>query len=378
MRSLLFIFAVCLIAPCTISAQSPAPRLGAVSGYLSCADTHTPCRYAEVKIKSIQSFAHPKQFDKDKHSFSDEDMAELQSGSFSATTGLDGGFQINSVDPGDYYLTVYLAGYLDPSGLAYSEAQGGGSLSPQELAKHLNRITVSPGLTTTSNLTISRGASLGGTVRFDDGGVASTVAIYLYRKDGTGKWCPYGGMFMGQFSPSSTTTNDRGRWYFSGLPSGSYIIEASLPQPKFYNGIGLGLSSKGSDSLHVFNGDKYRLKEAPAIELSDGEDRSDIDIDIPTTGLNTLQGFITAKPDGRSVTKGAVSLLDPDDKSILRETSIQQDGSFSFNYLASGTYIVQIAAQADGGGVQYETLSVPLLVEGDMTGLSYAVSKAKR
>lgn len=305
-------------------------------------------------------------------------MAALQSGSYSASTGLDGGFQIDSVDPGDYYVTVYLAGYLDPSGLAYGEAQGGGSLSHQELAKQLNRITVSPGLTTTSNLIVSRGASLGGTVRFDDGGVASTVAIYLYQKDGTGKWNPYGGMFLGRTSPSSTTTNDRGRWYFSGLPSGSYIIEASLPQPINISGLGIGLSSKGSDSLQVFNGDKYRLKEAPAVELSDGEDRPDIDIDIPTTGLNTLQGFVTAKPDGRSITKGTVSLLDPDDKTILRNAAIQPDGSFSFNFVVSESYIMQIAAQSDGGRVQYDSLSVPLLVEGDMIGLSYAVSTAKR
>ncbi len=306
------------------------------------------------------------------------DSKDAQSSSNTAMTGMDGRFQLNGVAPGDYIITAYLAGYLDASGFSFSESQGGGSLSVQALEKTLTRITVAPAQTTTVNLTLARGASLGGTVRYDDGGVASTATITLYRKDNTGKWNRFGDTFLaGHRMHATGFTDDRGRFYQPGLPTGSYIVEASLPQPASLSGLGIGLSSEGADSLRVFNGDKYRLKDAPAIELTEGEDRADVDIDIPTTGLNSLQGFVTAKPDGRAVTKGTISLLDPDDKSTLRETSIQRDGSFSLNLVASGNYIVQIAAQADDVSGGYDPLRVPLLVESDLTGLTYAVS-AKR
>jgi hypothetical protein len=51
------------------------------------------------------------------------------------------------------------------------------------------------------------------------------------------------------------------------------------------------------------------------------------------------------------VTSGTVSLLDPNDKAPLRKAEIQNDGSFSFNYVVNGTYLVSIepAAVRTGG-----------------------------
>jgi len=369
-RFSLAIIAICLVGFPVISAQSTATGQGAVSGHVYCADTRTPCRFADVKIQRVQKNFHAKK--------TGGNALELDENSYSAVTGLDGGFLISGVSPGDYYIHSSFPGYLDPFQIVFSEVQGEDTIPLESLEKALPRITVSSGLTANSDLTLSRGAALGGTVRYDDAGPAETVNIVLYRKDKTGKWNRYGdSLFAGYRMSSSFRTDDRGRFYLPGLAPGSYIVEASLPQPHFIPGIGTGLSLTGPDSLRVFNGNKYRLKDAFAIELKEGEDRSDIDIDIPTNGLHMIQGFITSKPVGLPITKGTVDLLDRDDKTVLREADIQQDGSFGFKYVVNGTYLVQVAARADGGEVQYDSQTAPLLVDGDIAGLTYSVSTTK-
>ena len=75
--------------------------------------------------------------------------------------------------------------------------------------------------------------------------------------------------------------------------------------------------------------------------------------------------------------RGSIRLLDPDDHTSLRETTIQNDGSFVFNYVVSGSYGVEIDAQTSGrgspGAAHYAPLSTTLTVEGDMTSLAFTV-----
>lgn len=370
MRARLFLFASLAMTSAIIQAQSPEPRPGAVSGHVYCADTRTPCRFASVKIQRVQADFHARK--------TGGKTLVPDTNSYSGYTGLDGGFLIGGVAPGDYYIHGTFAGYIDPFEAVFSEVQGEDAILLQSLEQALPRITVSAGLTTSSDLTLTRGAALGGMVRYDDGGLAESVNIVLYKKDKNAKWNRYGDtLYAGYRMSSFFRTDDRGRFYLPGLPAGSYIVEASLPQPHVIPGIGTGFSSDGADSLRVYTGNKFRLKDASPIDVKDGEDRPDIEIDIPISGLHTLQGFITSKPDGRSVTKSTVSLLDPDDKSVLREAEIQQDGSFGLNYVVNGSYFLKIAAKTDSEEDLFNPLSVPLLVESDLTDLAYTVSRSK-
>ncbi|MGC1463542.1 MAG: carboxypeptidase-like regulatory domain-containing protein [Terracidiphilus sp.] len=371
MRSLIFLFVAFCLTPPVVSAQPEVLKPGAVAGHVYCSDMNRPCRFAEVNIHRVQADFHANKtggtsFTPDKNAHS-------------ATTGIDGGFLITGVPPGDYYVRSHFAGYLDPFQVVFSETEAEETIPSEDLEKVLPRITVSAGMTTSSDLTLSRGASLEGTVRYDDGAPAGFVNFCLYRKSTTGKWNKFGDSLVAGYRMTSfARTDDRGRFYFPGLPSGFYIVEASLPQTRIIPGIGAGFSSNGADSLRVFNGDKYRMKDAPPIELKDGEDNHGIDIVIPTNGLLALQGFIIAKADGHSLSKGTVSLLDPDDKTILREADIQKDGFFAFNYVTSGNYLVQVEAQANAGELPYESLSVPLRVGSDMPDLTFAVSTKNR
>ena len=159
------------------------------------------------------------------------------------------------------------------------------------------------------------------------------------------------------------------------LPEASSVSNAITGNPSITFTLATG------NALRVYNGDKYRLRDATPIELHDGEDRSGIDINIPTNGLHSLHGYVVTKPDGHRIKRGEIRLLDPDDKTTLRETLIQSDGSFTFNYIVTGSYLLQVEASAEGqngkAGARYEPVLAPLLVERDIPDLSYSLTSPK-
>ncbi len=184
-----------------------------------------------------------------------------------------------------------------------------------------------------------------------------------------------------------THTDSRGHFTELGLPEGIYCIEIMLPEVVSASDTITGNPSvtyrvTNNNALRIYNGDKFRLRDAAPIELHEGEDRSGIDIVIPTSGLHSLHGFVVAKTDGHPITEGRVRLLDPDDKSILRDSSIQPDGTFFFNYVLQGSYLLEIEeavdTQNDKTITSYESLTTPLLIEHDITDLSYSLVPEKK
>jgi hypothetical protein len=361
-----------------LSAQTPAPPPGSVSGHVYCADTHTPCRFASVTLEAVPQ---------PKPGNSASPNAEPRN--YATETDLDGAFQVNGVLPGDYYILARLTGYFLPYDLAVSEFPDDPVLRAKAIDAALPKITVSAGLATTSVLNLSSGASLSGTVRYDDGGVASTLRLSLFRKDESGKWKSYVNRSAdSNMAPlgMGTHTDSRGRFSVLGLPAGIFCIEIMLPEASSVSNTITGNPSityriAEGNALRIYNGDKYRLRDATPIELHEGEDRSGIDINIPTQGLHSIHGNVVARSDGRSITAGTVRLLDPDDKTLLRKTAIGSDGAFSFNYLFQGTYLLQIEGAADNRkdkpGTGYESISAPLLIEKDIPDLSYSLAPAK-
>jgi hypothetical protein len=361
-----------------LSAQAPAALPGSVAGHVYCADTHTPCRFASVTLEAVpQSKA------------GNSASPNSEPRNYAAETDLDGAFQIDGVPPGDYYILARLTGYFLPYDLAVSEFPNDPVLRAKAIDAALPRISVSAGLVTTSALNLSLGASLSGTVRYDDGGLASTLRLSLFRKDESGKWKSYVDRSADpNIAPlgMGTHTDSRGRFSVLGLPAGIFCIEIMLPEASSVSNTITGNPSityriAEGNALRIYNGDKYRLRDATSIELHEGEDRSGIDINIPTQNLHSIHGSVVARSDGRSITAGTVRLLDPDDKTLLRKTAIGSDGTFSFNYLFQGTYLVQIEGAADNRkdkpGTGYESITAPLLIEKDITDLSYSLAAAK-
>jgi hypothetical protein len=103
------------------------------------------------------------------------------------------------------------------------------------------------------------------------------------------------------------------------------------------------------------------------------------------------------------VNTGTSELLDPVDKSTLRTGQISMDGSFSFEYVPAGEYLLRVSLAADldpdakpqklGGGLDllaalpevgnalrkhlhdYANTDLPISLHGEVTGITIAVSE---
>jgi len=90
--------------------QNAPTATGAVRGYVYCADTAQPARFAVVRIQSVPSLG-----------------LETKSGSSTAnaartTTGLDGSFFVDGLNPGDYFVLASQEGYVYPlAGFAWND-----------------------------------------------------------------------------------------------------------------------------------------------------------------------------------------------------------------------------------------------------------------
>jgi hypothetical protein len=97
--------------------------------------------------------------------------------------------------------------------------------------------------------------------------------------------------------------------------------------------------------------------------------------------------------DGHALGKGTLRLLYADDREKAREVALEEDGSFSFEYVPEGKYILRVegaqdadvkgaeTAQGDQDGaagkaapvVRYADKEIPLTVQEDVVDVSMAV-----
>ena len=303
---------------------------------------------------------------------------------------MNGDFAIRDVKPGSYYAQARLQGYLSQSDMVFGSIDHASPTYDKALNAAFPVVSVTAAQTAVLNLSLTRAARLGGTVAYDDGSPAIGVWVRLYRQNAKGEWKHYTNEGFGMDSelPSMTTrTDEHGHFYKPSLVSGTYTVEASLPEitlvPDALLGpAGLNVSYTDQDALRVYTGDKFTLYEASAVEIKDGEDRNDLAICIPTSDLHTLQGVVVAQATNAPVTYGTVRLLASQDKQLLRESPIQPDGSFIIHYVPSGSYIAEVDANADmkqeRHGNSYAMMDSALLVESDISDLNYAVSLSTR
>jgi hypothetical protein len=126
--------------------------------------------------------------------------------------------------------------------------------------------------------------------------------------------------------------------------------------------------------------------------VKDGEDSADDDIEIPLAKLHSVSGTVTSLETGLAVNSAIAELHDPDDDSVVAETTTSGGGNeFHFLYVPEGEYVLKVKRASDvtGGGTvcpgctpqpdgekvvrSYEDASQPIVVHGDMSGLTIPV-----
>ncbi|MGA3049316.1 MAG: carboxypeptidase regulatory-like domain-containing protein [Terracidiphilus sp.] len=369
-----------LLAGCNkFQHKKPDPTKGVVTGIVLCADTGKPARFATVALTAV-----PKAGEKN-----DQDdplpAAEI------TVTDLDGRFRMEAVSPGRYYAFATLEGYLDPAlGLdpdklkSLSSDRDRHKYSIEQWKDHLTEVTVGVRRASEISIEIDRAAELTGTVTFDDGSPAIGMRFQLFRKTEK-NWTGVGLPLMDTWSIRAVS-DSHGRYSITNLPVGEYTVCTLMP------------TDTEQAAARVCLGDVFRRKNAKTVKVAAGEVADGNDIEIPLSGLHTVSGDVTALADGHPLVHATVRLLYADDREKVRETALQEDGSFSLEYVPEGNYILQVsgAQDADPKGSEsvatgpdappanpapvahYKDKEVPLRVLTDMEDMQVSLSPAQQ
>jgi hypothetical protein len=348
-------------------AKKPDPTKGVVTGIVLCADTGKPARFANVALS-----AAPKADEKN-------EQGDPLPATESTTTDLEGRFRIEAVEPGRYFAFATLDGYLDPSlGLdrdklkSMSNDKEQHQYSIDEWKDHLTEVTIAVHRVSDVSIQIERGAEIDGTVTFDDGSPAIGMRFQLFRKSEKNGWSGVGFPLFDSWSLRAVT-DSHGHFSITNLLAGEYAVCTLLP------------AEAEEASPRVCLGNTLRRKDAGTVKVKAGEIAAGVDIIIPLSGLHTVAGVVTALADGHPVGQGKARLLYADDREQARESAIAEDGSFSFEYVPEGKFIVQVAEAADGGEVapgenkrHYADKELPVTVLGDVDDVAITLADKEK
>jgi hypothetical protein len=378
----------------TTVAETPS---GSVVGYVYCADTNAPARFANV-ILEPESVIRASGVD-----LQPRDPAQTDRGDTTTaiSAALDGSFRFEGVKPGRYYLIASLPGYIYPlSQFGQDDLEHPTPEVKDRIATLLEPVVVTANHITAASLRLARGATISGTVTYDDGSPAIAANLHLLVRQRNGKWGEANLVLTGvrQWPSFPIRTDERGRFRISALVPGTYALDVSISTTTMtFSELQLGgasqqYSSRSGQTLHIYSGNRLNQKDAGPIVVTAIEDRADADIVIPLSHLHTVSGTLTAKGDGHALNQGRAILLYRADKSEVQEDWVQADGSFSFSFIPEGEYLLQIRHAADtelregrssdGTSVvlpvpvhRYSDFEQPLSVPRDLTGILVSVSE---
>ncbi len=375
-----------------LAPAAPAQQIqptGTVTGHVFCADTHLPARLASVYLLSA---ANPNTSPVKVSTMEDQPR---EAATNVLQTVLDGSFTIPTVRPGNYYVIAEQSGYLSPLAQLSREALTHPDKATLALmAQLLTPVTVAANKISSVQVSMYKGASVSGMVRFDDGSPSVNTTISLLHQDSAGKWVS----FHDSLLHTGAYTDDRGDFRISGLPAGKYLVKASLDMQNITTdemfGGGSGMSSYTGYSLSLFSGNATRPRDAKPFTLSPGEELTLPDFEIPLSKLHTVTGTLLVGESGVPANAGKVALLYPDDKSELTSTGVSKDdNAFHFLYVPEGNYLLKVTEAKQVSRTEVPNCATcmppthteektvrtfgdaqqPLLIQNDITGLTVTV-----
>lgn len=309
--------------------KKPDATKGVVSGIVLCADTGKPARFATVALT-----AAPKEGEK-------SDQGDPLPAAEITVTDLEGRFRMEAVEPGRYYAFATLDGYLDPTfALDPDKLKSMGTdrerhlYSIQQWKDNLVEVTVGVKRTAEISIEIQRAAEISGTVTFDDGSPAIGMRFELFRKTVKGDWTGVGLALMDTWTIHATS-DSHGRYLLTNLPAGEYRVCTLMP------------TDSEQAASRVCLGNVYRRKDAKSVKVAAGENAAGTDIEVPLSGLHRVSGTVTALADGHALAKGTVRLLYADDRETARESDLDDNGDFAFDYVPDGKYILVVSGAVD-------------------------------
>lgn len=386
-----------LLWPLLLSTACPAQRSatpapepnGIVTGRVFCGDTGRPARFASVSLKPV------------------DDPQGQKSPPIGTTittavdTTLDGSYTLTHIAPGSYYVIVRMNGYISPLAMFSTRQLEHPTGQIRALIDQaVPRVTVEQDSTAHADIQIQRGASVSGTITYDDGSPAEGITLSLLHKDEGGRWVPLNG--RGPIPPTFVT-DDRGDYRLSALLPDTYLLEASLHLGTEKTSVvrdGAGRTSEAmmrnfKFSLSFYGDGTPYMDQAGSFTLHGDDERTGQDMILPISKLHRLTGRVAAGPGGHPVNAASVELISATDsgkKSLAHSDIDREDGLFHFDFVPQGDYTLKVTnardvawepADASSPGAMpqppgfprpdkerilqtYGNVEMPLLIRGDM------------
>lgn len=293
------------------AAQAQDRDTGTVTGHVYCADTQKPARFANLRLQPV----------------------DAQGGRFGfrggfATTGSDGSFRITGVSPGDYYADVTMPGYVQPLRGLLRDVENLASADRDRLTGQLTRVSVAANQTASVQIMLYRGATISGSVSFDDGAPAAGVSVQAFLLT-TGAQTQGAGGARQSFA-GFAQTDDRGQFRLTGLADGTYTVFAA-PRSIF----------------PIYYGNTIERSKAKKLDIHAGDEVPGADIQIPAAGMHSVSGVVVSQQDGHTLSRASVQLrLTSGDTGTISATTAQ-DGTFTFNAVPDGKFTVQLSNAYD-------------------------------
>jgi hypothetical protein len=335
-------FATLLVLATGLCAHAQNYGSGTVAGQVLCSDTSKPARFAQVSLSPDISSGGAGAF-QGRRSF----------GANTSTTGPDGTFTIKNVPAGVYDLQVTVPGYIQPMRQLNLLADADPALR-QPWLEMLTKVTVQAGQTTSTVATAYRGADLLGTVLYDDGSPAAGITVSTLFS-----MSPSGASASAASSTSATAnlvpagvsaqTDDRGRFYLSGLADGTYTVQAS---------------PRGGLLFPVYLGNTVDRAQAELLTVKSGEERTDLAMQIDITNLHHVRGVL-ASSDSHALAGVSVALSVASGSGPSLRCDTASDGSFSFSNVPDGKFTVAASPASDPDShAIYKSASTQITVSG--------------
>ena len=361
-----------------------AGSFGSVTGHVYLAGSHAPARFVQIALQ-------PAKIDMARETGNGKQPAP---GFTIYQTGLDGSYAITHVAAGSYYLVTMQRGFFSPFSLFTREQlEHPDTEVQQRMASVLPLVTVRANAAASLDVTLERGASLSGTVRFDDGIPFSAATVVADQRAPDGKWVPL------RIVDSSTETDPEGRWSLGGLPAGTYRVSVQLRVDKRQRSSLLSDNANfmytGSYLVPIWLGDTARERDAKTVTLEANQAAEGEDITVPVTRIHQVTGALLDERTGLALNAGTVRLVNADDgKEVVSAQVDAETRTFTLPFVPEGEYRLRCEngrevryepqgdAAAEPGAepfyvIHRETLvrpyaagEMPIVVAGDTTGVN--------
>lgn len=274
-----------------------------------------------------------------------------------AATDDDGRYQFRGLKPGSYFIN---AAALGGRPMPFSAVAG---------SEHADKITIDAGETRGRvDIVLPRGGVISGRILDEYGDPMANAnvrleAVMLSR--GRRR-------LVAVQSVTSRQTDDRGRYRIFGLPPGKYVIGAVVGET-----VPGAQTADWPGYARTYYPGTPTPNEAQLVELGAGQQSLNVDFSLVHGGLARIAGRATLS-DG-SPLQGVVALMQSARSGAIATSPVHLqtngDGSFAFERVAPGEYVVQSSTRRSTVSSEGEFAAQFVTVNGtDLTGLAVHLS----